>query len=109
MSGRMGADQPRTADERGPIDDERRSPPVPTDPTGWGWGWWPWASRHSDPDEVPAGSPASATEETGGWLQRDLPTLLVVVGAVLFVIPDPVTTVAGLLLIVLGVVAWLLD
>ena len=107
----MSTDPDRAGDERyleiGPDD----SPHVPSDPSGWGWGWWPWASRRSGADEIPAHSTASETGDGSGsgLLEENVLTLLVVVGAVLFVIPDPVTTAVGAALLIVGLVAWLLD
>lgn len=48
-------------------------------------------------------------EETDAGIadEFDLATLLVVAGAVLFVIPEPITSVLGVGLIALGVLGWL--
>lgn len=48
-------------------------------------------------------------ETDGSWLDEGIITLLVVVGIVLFLIPEPGTSTLGLLLIGIGVVAWVAD
>lgn len=49
-------------------------------------------------------------EDTDGSLwDEGLITLLIVAGAVLFLFPEPATSGLGVLLLSIGVVAWLLD
>ena len=47
--------------------------------------------------------------DEGTWLDEGLITLLIVVGVVLFLFPEPGTSALGILLIGVGVVAWLVD
>lgn len=44
-----------------------------------------------------------------GYSEQGLATLLVVMGAILFVFPEPVTSVAGAVLMMTGVVTWVSD
>ncbi|WP_227355413.1 hypothetical protein [Haladaptatus salinisoli] len=55
-------------------------------------------------------STSDATEDDGGsWWDEGLISLLLIAGVVLFVIPEPATSAFGILLISVGVVAWLVD
>lgn len=45
----------------------------------------------------------------GEWLDGGIATVLIVVGAILFLIPEPATSAAGILLLGIGVVLWLVD
>ncbi|MFC7139016.1 hypothetical protein ACFQMA_04080 [Halosimplex aquaticum] len=48
-------------------------------------------------------------DDDGGWWDEGLITALIVAGAVLFVIPEPATSGIGILLLAIGVLAWLVD
>lgn len=48
-------------------------------------------------------------DEEGTWLDEGLITLTIVAGVVLFLFPEPATSGLGILLIAIGVVAWLID
>lgn len=79
---------------------------------GWGWGWLP-VSR-GDADPAYADEEAEYTEETpaetgGSWWGEGLITLVLVAGVILFLFPEPATSALGMLLIVVGVIAWLID
>ncbi|MDS0475330.1 hypothetical protein [Natrinema sp. 1APR25-10V2] len=55
----------------------------------------------------------TTTNDSGSWFDRakaeyGLGTLLVAAGAVLFLFPEPITSTAGIVLIGVGVLVWLL-
>ena len=85
-------------------------------PWGWGgaWGMWPRSSEESE-EEYPATQPTETRtdrESTGGlarYWDEGLITLLIVGGAILFLFPEPATSGLGILLMGLGVLAWLVD
>lgn len=52
---------------------------------------------------------ASPDEDTSSMLGMELTTLSLVVGAVLFLFPEPVTSTLGLLLIAVGAGVWLYE
>jgi len=60
-------------------------------------------------DERTARESSGAADDEGGWWDEGLITLLLVVGVVLFVIPEPATSGLGILLISVGALAWLVD
>jgi hypothetical protein len=65
-----------------------------------------------DEETAPAGETTATdtTEDEGdSWWDEGLISLLLVAGVVLFVIPEPATSALGILLISVGVVAWLVD
>lgn len=69
---------------------------------GWGGGWGvPLAGQREET--------RSDEDGDGGLLEEGLITLLIVTGAVLFLIPEPATSAVGVLLLFVGAVAWLLD
>ena len=94
-----------------------------------GVGWRPFWSGGADEeyDETNAGETAyedraydetaydatygdrEVAAEDNGWWDEGLITLLLVVGVVLFVFPEPATSALGVLLIVAGLIAWLVD
>ena len=97
--------------------EDRRFPYLPS--WGWGgaWGVMPWASRR-DEDEVDYDEggydPYGETEvdDEGGFgslWDESLITLLIVGGAILFFFPEPATSGLGVILMGLGVLAWLVD
>lgn len=89
-------------------EDDRRFSYLPT----WSWGWWPSLGPRNVDDQ--AEDPYGETEVDEGdgvaslW-DEGLITLLIVGGAILFVIPEPATSALGVLLVTLGVIAWLVD
>lgn len=113
---RAYADRPHgggpSAGERG----HRRFPHLPS----LGWGMLPWTSRERERDDYvdrPAESteyrPAEEAETDGGGIasywDEGLIALFIVGGAILFVFPEPVTSGIGVLLVTVGVLAWLVD
>lgn len=48
-------------------------------------------------------------EEDGSWLDEGAISLLLLAGVALFVFPEPATSALGIVLISIGVVAWLAD
>ncbi|WP_436910100.1 hypothetical protein [Halosimplex marinum] len=100
-----------TAEER--IDDRDDETTVIPSVTGSVTAWAP--SLRSEPaTDDPAMAEdrredAATVDDEGGWWDEGLITLLVVVGAVLFVVPEPATTGLGVLLLGAAVVAWLVD
>ena len=80
-----------------------------------GWGIWPTggttADAHTeataeDVDTAPAGDAESDDES---WWGEGLAGTLLLVGAVLFFIPEPATTGIGILLLGAGVAVWIAD
>ncbi|MFC6823542.1 hypothetical protein [Halopelagius fulvigenes] len=69
---------------------------------GWGGGWGvPLASRREEARSDEGGN--------GSLLDEGLITLLIVTGAILFLIPEPATSAVGVLLLFVGAIAWLVD
>ena len=50
-----------------------------------------------------------AGEDDDSWLDEGLIGLVLIAGVVLFLFPEPATSGLGVLLIAIGVVAWLID
>lgn len=77
---------------------------------GWGWGWLPVSRGDADPayaeEDYDGGTP---DEDGGNWWDEGLITLLLIAGIVLFLFPEPTTSTLGVILIVIGVIAWLVD
>lgn len=48
-------------------------------------------------------------EDEGTWLDEGLISLTIVAGVILFLFPEPGTSALGILLITVGVVAWVVD
>jgi hypothetical protein len=71
--------------------------------------WWPWYSDADADDGVAEPGYDGTSEDGGSWWDESLITLLLVVGVVLFVFPEPATSGLGILLITAGVIAWLID
>jgi len=86
-------------------------------PWGWGgaWGMWPRSSEDGGDEEYPTTQPTDTRHDsgsTGGFARywdEGLITLLIVGGAILFLFPEPATSGLGILLMGLGVLAWLVD
>ena len=65
---------------------------------------------YEDPyDESYRGDEVRADEDEGTWLDEGLITLTLIAGVALFLFPEPATSGLGILLITVGVVAWLVD
>lgn len=79
--------------------------------TGFPYGWPPNLFGESTREEYDEGGydPDAYREEEGSWLDEGIIGTLLLVGAVLFVIPEPATTTLGILLVVFGVIAWVAD
>ena len=96
MSGNENYDDRRVPDERTDYDDDRA-----------------WES--ADADEVARATAAGddeivyadGREGDDGWLGEGLGVALVLTGILLFVIPEPASSVTGLGLIVIGLVVWI--
>ena len=83
---------------------------------GRAWGVWPFTSGR---DEEEARYDENAYEDTddsfsdedsnGSLWDEGLITLLLVAGVILFVFPEPISSGVGILLITIGVIAWLVD
>ncbi|QLG26016.1 hypothetical protein HUG10_05725 [Halorarum halophilum] len=101
--------------------DERRS-------FGWlgrglsiGYGWPPVSrrrdtdetapgdERYDAADEAEGGDVVPEGEDGGSWWDEALISILLVAGVVLFIFPEPATSMLGIVLIAVGVVAWLID
>lgn len=71
----------------------------------WNWGWpsdyW-WNEGEEAPDSGPG-------EEADGWVDEGFFALLVAVGLILFVVPEPGTSTVGILLMLTGTIAWVFD
>ena len=76
-------------------------------------GWWP--LRSGDDEEAAYsddGDPRSATDSDAGTDDRaneELISLFLLVGVILFLIPEPVTSTIGIVLVLAGVAAWIAD
>jgi hypothetical protein len=53
--------------------------------------------------------PRGAEESDGGWLDVGLIGLALIVGVILFLFPEPITSTIGVALIVAAVIAWIVD
>ena len=108
-------------------EDRRWLPYAPS--WGWGgaWGVWPFASQRDEEvryeeegryDEEPrydetgyegAGDSPHDDDDNGSLWDESLITLLIIGGVVLFLFPEPATSALGILLLAIGVIAWLVD
>ena len=48
-------------------------------------------------------------EDDGSWWDEGLIGLLLIAGVVLFFFPEPTTSIIGIALLAIGVVAWIID
>lgn len=77
---------------------------------GWGGGWGlPSAAREEGAAGTNEETYDGASDGDGSLVDEGLITLLIVVGAVLFLIPEPATSAIGALLLFVGAVGWLVD
>lgn len=64
-------------------------------------------------DRIAGGASDSRTQTTEtedeSWFDQGLITLLVVVGALLFLFPEPATSAVGIVLLGVGIIAWAID
>lgn len=55
----------------------------------------------------------SRAEGFRNWVRRyseeEQATLLIIIGVILFIIPEPITSVIGIITIILGVATWVAD
>lgn len=93
-------DATETAEE----DDTRSSTWIPW--TGGGGVGWPY--RSGSEEEVDRRE-ETRDESDDGWLDEGIIGTILVVGVVLFLIPEPSTSALGILLIVIGVLGWAVD
>ena len=79
-------------------------------PTWGGGGGWRlgWPSRDQEVVDEEARDETSV-EEDDSWLGEGLFSLLVIVGVILFIFPEPATSMLGVILIFLGAVGWLVS
>lgn len=73
-------------------------------PSGWGWGWPPGFREDAGGDPVRRGD--DSYTDDGQW-ESGLVTLLLVGGVALVVFPEPATSLLGIVLVIVGVLAWL--
>lgn len=84
------------------------------------WGVWPGGDTvDADYDGTEGDRPATDDgvstageqddEDDGTWLDEGLIGLVLVVGVVLFLFPEPATSALGMALVAIGLVAWLVD
>ncbi|WP_254544433.1 hypothetical protein [Halomarina pelagica] len=74
------------------------------------WGWPPaffgddraYTDREGDGETV-------GRDDDGGWLDEGAISLVLVVGLALFLFPEPATSLVGIALMGIGVVAWVID
>jgi hypothetical protein len=52
---------------------------------------------------------SNAPDESDSFLHEELVTTLLIVGVLLFLFPDPVTSTLGIVLVALGVGLWVWD
>lgn len=109
----MNADERRGSDER--PDGYHQGRYEPRESRWWfpypTYGWLPW-SHGGDADEPHRefGYDEEAGDRTeGSWWDEGLITLLLLVGVVLFVFPEPATSGLGIALIATAAFLWLLD
>lgn len=78
--------------------------------TGWRWGWpsgyW-WGTDDESRDVDQWEEDRSSDDDT--WLDEGIYTLLIVVGVVLFLFPEPGTSMVGVLLMLAGGIGWVID
>ncbi|GAB3669734.1 hypothetical protein GCM10028856_18040 [Halopiger thermotolerans] len=100
-----------------PYTDDQDSGWLPYYPSwGWGGGWgFPFPARRDEADYPDEGTyegtadSYSDEDDDGSLWDEGLITLLIVAGVVLFLFPEPATSGLGILLLSVGVLAWLVD
>lgn len=107
-------------DDHPEVDEDLRDEPYDEqddDPTFWSTypaaGWWPpgfyWGDDESADDGYADGEYVGPESADGSWWDEGLITGLVVVGLVLFIVPEPATSAIGVLLMATGVALWVAD
>ncbi|MFB6130444.1 MAG: hypothetical protein ABEJ28_06455 [Salinigranum sp.] len=81
--------------------------------TRYGWNWPNWGGRgliagFGAGEENDAYAEGDADEDDGWW-DEALISILLVAGVVLFLFPEPITSTVGVILIVVGLGAWIAD
>lgn len=105
------ADEPPEGTPAERRDDDRTLPYIVP------FGWPRVFDRSADDETYPPNSSRadyadgneSADEDDGSWLDGGVITLTILAGVALFLFPEPATSGLGILLIGVGVVAWLID
>lgn len=92
--------------------DEGREEEGPYDSASTRAWYWPspfgaWPPLVGDRQDAERYDPAKEGANDSSW-GGGLITLLIVIGAVLFVFPEPATSAVGILLIAIGVIGWLI-
>jgi hypothetical protein len=73
-----------------------------------GWGIWP--SNEPDADERTTAATGGTTgSDDGSWLDEGLIGTFLLVGVILFFFPEPATTLTGIVMILVGAAAWVVD
>ncbi|WP_247731039.1 hypothetical protein [Halovivax limisalsi] len=111
----LGDESYREADDRygdDPYAEDENRGWLPFYPS-WGWGgaWGvPLPVRRKGEAYSEEAAYENADEDADGSLwDEGLITLLIVAGVVLFLFPEPATSALGILLLSIGVIAWLVD
>lgn len=117
-SGDQYGDDTHRDEEDEPYTEEEARGRFPFYPSwGWGGGWGlvPFGGSREEetrydeePYEDADGSPYDE-DDSGSLWDEGLITLLIVGGVALFLFPEPVTSGVGILLLSIGVIAWLVD
>ena len=66
-------------------------------------------ATYAETDETYAETYDDADEDDGSWLGEGVIGLLLVAGVVLFFFPEPTTSMIGIALVSIAVVAWIVD
>lgn len=91
---------------------EKRDDRYDADNPSFGYPYIPgWVPYYGTTEDENAGGTeyGERREEDGSWWDEGLISTLLVVGVVLFIIPEPATSGLGIFLITVGVMAWLID
>lgn len=103
-------DSPAEADRRETASGYREDD---TDPSAFPSTWAPfaggWGLSGAEPAEETDERGVQPVEEDDSWLDEGLFTALVLVGAALFLFPEPSTSLLGVVLMIFGGIGWLVD
>jgi len=72
-------------------------------------GRWPFGAREAANPETADSEATTVGGEEGGWWDEGLISLLIVAGVVLFLLPEPATSMVGIGLVLLGLFALAVD